>query len=1046
MESFSLKQGKKLKSKKYQKYIEGFTDTNDSPSDTLPYDTNTNSTTDTSNSTDPDIVEADELQAKIKDLLNQLNQVEAKTTDITDEYIDSTDPLKNTYLNKNIHFSNGQYGYVTGQSELKMYPTEKLYNANKGNHGCPADATDVNFAFPDKPKLGTSITISDRIKLILGIPIMKEGESCGYEGQNVYVDKLITNTTATYQGCYADNKNSPTMTFINGSPPKGANLINGNFDQHPTVDTYKYVSSSSDIPGWNIDAVLINWTDSNNLGFLQAPNGNFFISLQGASSIFQTILLDEGTYTLTWSSVGWTSNTTNKIQVYCNDYTIPINIDTSTPIFTYSPPTDNWTSYSTTINIETSQNYNIGFFGTNITEGNNSAAGIQNIILTNETYVSTGNETYDSCKKIAIDNGYQYFALQDVNSTKQTGFCSVTNNSIGATWYGESKVPVELNAIWSSNTNMNPNNPESGGKYAKLTKTGSLVVLDKNNAVIFTTPIPENTSSSYIGCYTDTGNRAMSNISDNKYIELDDCKQLAIDKGLTYYAVQDVKSSKDSNGNEVGIGWCAGSNSLDVSEKYGVAGNCAPMSKTDNRMGGRGWSNAIYSNSPDSPHFLTLNDNGSMVIHKGSNFFTSSKIWEATLTSPVQDKNPTRTAAKGKFKKIYMTSADDQILYPGDFIGSFYGSIYLIMQTDGNLVLYTTKLGTNCNNMGNDNLGGGENANALYKLDEIAFPDNMSKYGYINANSKLLEYPQDMLSNSYTSTTGYLSDNVQIVPGNNWTDGSSDETIINEATDACNKESKSSQFVINYNVSPSQYILTTGNTSLTKLSNGYTTYLKTQTLTNNHTCNKSINNIDTIQWENYLKGPNMTPDTTCSVGKLTTLQTKKEEYLRKQLEDTGNQLIAKLNIIEDKNNQMNTQMNSEGTQIREDIVKYQINAKKLLSYSNKQMKGGRQSGKEGYQNAYLDNIVDDSTIVSTQSIYMYLIWGIIATVIVIITIELFTNNFNKSLWKLVFLTVIITIMNLLFQDYALYINIIIVVLFVIKKRFKIMNKEAQGII
>ena len=100
---------------------------------------------------------------------------------------------------------------------------------------------------------------------------------------------------------------------------------------------------------------------------------------------------------------------------------------------------------------------------------------------------------------------------------------------------------------------------------------------------------------------------------------------------------------------------------------------------------------------------------------------------------------------------------------------------------------------------------------------------------------------------------------------------------------------------------------------------------------------------------------------------------------------------------------------------------------------------------EGYENAFVDNIVADSNINSTKGVYSYIIWSVIATVTVIITIELFTNERNTPLWKLVFLSVIIVIMNGLFREYALLVNILIVIMFVIRKKFKLMGTENNNV-
>jgi hypothetical protein len=1068
MEPFSLTQGKYFITNK--SYKESFTMPNIRHNTTNVATTDpAMATTDPATSTTDDTQEAINLQTQMEDLLTRLQSAQTDQASFTDKFstsVNANNTNTNTYLNKNIHFSNvDRYGYVTNQSELKMYTSNDLFEKNKGKHGCPSDYIESGFNFPTDPvpKLGQSIeTNISGVFVALGLPITKLGESCGYEGQNVYVNKLITNTNATYQGCYADDNNWKTMSFIGGSPPVEETFItNKNFSQsHLANDSYKYLTwDTITVPGWNFNCVLVN--NSTAWGYpIPYPNGNQCACIQTTQELWTAnwMSFSSGvTYTISFDACGRNccdgSGEANPINIGLEDNTF----------YSFNPPVNKWTNYSTTFTVDSQQNMRLSFKGT-WTASDRSTA-IQNVSINKGASSNSGGTyTYDMCKQAAIDNGYQYFALQDVNTEKKTGYCAVANNNIWPTRYGESKIPESTTAIWSSKTTKNVEISGSGGKYAKLTSTGSLAVYNATDAVIFTTTIPEDQTSGYIGCYADRSSRAMPNISNNKYIEIEDCHQLAIDNNLKYYALQDVKQARDENNNLVGIGWCAGSNDLSQSQKYGKA-NCGPMSSTDNRIGGRGWSNAIYSTSPDSPHYLILQADGNMCIYKGSRIFNQGIVWDSMQDTEniigeykLQDPNPSKSAAMGTFKRNYITNDDDQILEVGDFIGSPDGSTFLIMQDDGNLVLYTTKLVTNCLKLDSNNYedinGGGIGANALYKLDEVAFPDNMGKNGYVNGGSRVSEFPADMMMVSYGEPIqNKIGKNVQMIPGYNWTDGDVDPVKnIAIAKTACDNESTCNMILTHTSI-PGKYLIATGSTTELNDANAFTSILKTNTLDTtqiNSTCNKQPPiGIDTIQWEHYLKGLPMTKDTKCSIGKLESLKGKTIADLNAQLTDVSSKLIAKLNKIEDKNNKMNAQMDVGGKQIRIDVKKYKANAQKILTYS-KSMNPRRKNGSqtlEGFNvlNNNIDYMVSDSNIISNQGVYSYIIWSVIATVIVIITIELFTNERNTPLWKLVFLAVVIIIMNGLFHEYALLVNIIIVLMFVIRKKVKLMAKENNNV-
>ena len=141
-------------------------------------------------------------------------------------------------------------------------------------------------------------------------------------------------------------------------------------------------------------------------------------------------------------------------------------------------------------------------------------------------------------------------------------------------------------ALWASNTSGQP------GNSAILTTSGALSVINSGGTSVFST---DNSSApqggSYIGCYGDTGNRAMPNTSNNQYLSFDDCKNLGA--SYKYFATQNASN---------GMGWCAASNDLATATKYGQTSSCSKYG--DNWMGA-GWSNAIYSSGPDGSYFLS---------------------------------------------------------------------------------------------------------------------------------------------------------------------------------------------------------------------------------------------------------------------------------------------------------------------------------------------------------------------------------------------------------------------------------------------------------
>ena len=1010
------------------------------PDPAIPDSATTDSATPDSATTDPattdDTQEAVDLQAKMEDLLTRLQKAQTDEASFTTKFstsVNANDTNTNTYLNKNIHFSNvDRYGYVTNQSELKMYTSNDLFEKNKGKHGCPTDFIEAGFSFPTDPapKLGQSIeTDISSVFVALGLPITRLGESCGYEGQNVYVNKLITNTTATYQGCYTNN----STTFIGGDPPVAETFItNNNFSQSQIAnDSYKYLSwDTITVPGWNFNCFLVN--NSSAWGYpTPYPNGNQCASIQMTQELWSDWMsFSPGvTYTISFDACGRN----------CCDGSgeaNPINVGVEyTTFYSFTPPVNKWTKYSTTFTVDSQGSKRLSFKGT-WTASDRSTA-IQNVSINKGASSNSGGTyTYDMCKQAAIDNGYHYFGLQNVNTETKTGYCSVGNDAVGVSQKGTSFAVNKIIPLWDTKTN-------GSGQTVSLTNQGTLSVYDSAGTSIYNTDNSTAQPSNYLGCYGDSGARAMPYLqSGNQVYDLTKCQQKATDNGAApYFGLQNSTSGTNAQ--------CWLSSWIDGIRKYGKATNCTKLS--DGTYSGGGWSNAIYSLDPSSFYYLILQDDGNMCIYRGSgpNDYQGT-IWCSMTTGKQQKPNPAMTAEKSKYGKNWISSGST--LSAGEFVGSTDGSIYLIMQGDGNLVLYTSSVGENCSIIDSINYqdiyGGGIGANALYKLDKVAFPGNMGKNGYVNGGSRLSEYPADMMTFEYSEPIqNKIGRNVQMIPGYNWTDGT-----IDDATTACNNE-PTCNTILTHTSMPGKYLIAKGSTTDLTDANGYTSILKTNTVDKtqiNSTCNKqSPIGIDTIQWEHYLKGLPMTKDTKCSIGKLESLKGKTIADLKSQLTDVSSKLIDKLNKIEDKNNKMNAQMDVGGKQIRIDVKKYKENAQKILTYS-KSMNPRRKNDSqtlEGFNvlNNNIDYMVSDSNIVSTQGIYSYIIWSVIATVTVIITIELFTNERNTPLWKLVFLSVIIIIMNGLFREYALLVNILIVLMFVIMKKFKLMAKENNNV-
>ena len=868
----------------------------------------------------------------------------AKVSGVTNDYVDRVSS-NNSYLNKFIRWSdplaNGAIMYVTNQGVAKPINDKDILKSILGVNGCPDIKTIINISIPwDSSYTVFGTTIPTTPSLTVGTP-MKTGESCGKEGTNVYVDTLLTDTTATYKGCYADDSSSRAMSFIGGSPQVLASIVNGDFSQ-PAIkkDSYESITSVSKVPGWNFNCTLLN--NSSAWGYPKPyPNGNQCACIQSTAYMEQQIQLGIGSYTLSFMACGRPG--------YEGANTVDIQLNKTT-FFSVTPPTDKWTSYSTTFNVNTNGKNTIKFIGT-IESIYNSTA-FQGITVGGGS-TTNGKYTYDMCKNSAIDKGYKYFGLQNVNIETSMGYCAVSNDYVASTKNGESYVITGNIPLWDSKTYG------TDGTSASITDTGTLSVYDSTGATIFNTPVDSSlVSGGYIGCYKDKSMRAMTNTSSGKYVPLDECKKYAEDGDYSYYGAQN-KDGKDN-------GWCVASNDLKYSQKYGVANNC-----TKNSLGefvGGAWSNAIYSMDGAGVYFLILQDDGNMVVYKGTGpSDNQGAIWSSKTNGKQQKPDPLHTAAKGKYGQNWM--ATNSTLAKGDFIGSTDGSIFLLMQTDGNLVLYTSTNDINCKKMKDNNTGGGENANSLYEMSSVGIPSNMGKVAYIDSDSLLYPYPDSSLglSNDYSSYTNFSSSGHDI----------SGKSFSNATVDSCKTACNNMKNCYGFDFDKSNNVCyPKDNKMYPKGSKTSQTsvdlYVRKPKITNTPVgVTDKVLNIDSLTYNNYTKS-DKEMESSYGLSNANSVEKQQLDQLKTRLDQISQQLSDNTGVLNTDEIKVENQSTLQTQSIGNYLKEYKNTNNKIKNYTSNMN----------------DGIVRDSDINVLKENYNYYFWSILAVGTVLVTMNI----------------------------------------------------------
>jgi hypothetical protein len=908
---------------------------------------NTTDTTDNTNFTEQSNSVLDSVKITETDIQNKINlkkeynivlkKYKQKLHEVNrgiKDYMKRVNP-NNPFLNSNIRFSTGELAYVTNQGVVKLIPSPKILQRLLN---CPRKKV-VNASIPWLAEYNTPGTKIPTTPPLISGTKMVSGETCGNEGNNVYVDKLVTNPSTNFKGCYGDNKSDHVMTFIGGLPPSDNYIVNGNFEQ-PALsnNTWNYYLSSSAVPSWDFNnGVILN--NSNAWGYPKPyPNGSQCACVQQTASISQTINFSSGTYTLKFIATG-------------RDKSNPVDIQLNgTTFYSVTPPVYVWTNYSTTFNVTTSGNNTITFLGT--TSDSDKSTAFQGISISGESTNNSGTYSYEMCKNAAFDNGSQYFGLQSVNSETGLGYCSTGNDGVKVYQYGKSFVNTEGILLWSSNTNTT-------GSSASLTTEGTLSVFNPSGAAIFNTPLDVSNSlvlGGYLGCYTDKSNRTMTNYY-GKNKTLDECKTYAEDNKYAYYGFQNVNKSKNT-------GECRTSNDLSETTKYGLANSC--FQNSSNETVGSVWSNAVYSTDSISSYFLILQDDGNMCIYKGSGPDDNQGwIWCSKTNGQQEKPNPTYSAELGKYGKNWMAS--NSTLAAGDFIASTDGSIYLIMQTDGNLVLYTSKNAPNCKRMSDENMGGGTNANALYEVSPVGVPSLLGSLGYVDADSVLYSYPSSNkgLSDTYNKHENYDS------TGNDLSGKSITNSTVDNCQTICTDDTDCYGFTFQKSTntcfpkSSSSYPI-----SQRQMNTDYDLYARNPKLLNPPKgVPDTIVNIDSVSYNNYNNSGSQVGGP-YGISNINSTQKQELEQLQTRLDQISQQLVDDTGITSTNNTTVGTQSVNNINGLQDFLNDYNTTNQKIEQIGS------------------VDNILNDSDIKVLQENYTYLFWSILAVGTVLVTMNI----------------------------------------------------------
>jgi hypothetical protein len=944
-------------------------------------------------------VTLEELRKKYDDSLKQYQDLMASINKKTEEYLKRT--TNNPYLGKTIRFTGGHICYVTEQGVVRYIGTMEIWNSLAGKNGCGVTKTytDVSAKYPDSDVPGTHIP---ELNLILG-PHMQQGESCGNAGKNVYVNKLLNNPQEKYIGCYNDKAASSDVLIV--PVMNSSNNVNGfrsysssNYTNNNGIWGPWAAFNRRDDPYWHSDV----GSKFNYNGTTGEYTGKFSINAtlkNNSKAVIKGEVLQinmpgvdtpqEQTYALTkyelkgrqgccgnpnarspnsWYILGYSKGIWYEVDIKVNQ---ALSYEMRTYYISEPKP------YAAYLIITT----NCGNPGDKT--GNRYCVQIaQWNLYTNSDYSfndskrsmiwdpsTIGYTDFETCKTYASQNGYKYFGMQDAKSDG-TAACLVSNDLAKSKMYGKGYI-FKPNVLWHTNTG------NGRGAVALLNNQGSLVVNNSSGAAVWSSP--SGSPIGYLGCYGDAGDRAMTLFNGGKQnYDYSLCVGEAYKGKYKYFGLQNSTSGKNAQ--------CALSNDINRTMRYGKANNCTKIS--DGTWSGGGWSNAVYSMDSMINSFLILQDDGNMCVYRGTSpSDNQGYIWGTQTNGKQKDKNSAFTAEKSKFGKNWIPNGTT--LAAGDFIGSNNGSIYLLMQTDGNLVLYTSERTDGCSANSSGKQMGGSWMNALYEFASSGFEKNVGKLGFIDENDVLYEYP----SNNAELTKSYTKFPKFDAYGADLTASAYGGATKEQCQTTCDNKKDCYGFAYDfqnkacYPKSSAMWPYGGGSRTLSNVD----TYVRGQIPSSvpSGATNDTMN-IDSAQYQFYNKGSPLPKQ----YGLINVTEAEKEQLskleviMKQQSDDISNYI-----------NKFNTGTNTSETQADKNLQgldQYQTDMQKTTNQINT-LNSTSDTIKESFNNyGYIANnnlnkILQDSDIGVLQKNYEYLLWTILAAGSVLITMNISKN-------------------------------------------------------
>jgi len=556
---------------------------------------------------------------------------------------------------------------------------------------------------------------------------------------------------------------------------------------------------------------------------------------------------------------------------------------------------------------------------------------------------------------------------------------------------------------------------------------------------VYVSSVVSKPTTTYVGCYTDSAsNPAMTAVNNGAQIyNYNTCMQAAIDKGSSYFALQNADSTN-------GTATCMISSDIGTAQQYGVASSNCPTG-SDNYVYGGTNINAVYK-TPDAVYVDTFIDNPNRAmtsVSNGSRTFTYDTCKQAAIDANqqffgLQNLNENTQKAQCFIGNDYSTVSKYGSARKGKTIkgkdrkkygGGWANAVYQITTTDGN---YIGCYKDDPTKPAMEVVNGGANTYSFSSCQQEAITLGKSYFGlqggtagssqcFVSNNlTEVKQYGLSLPCSKQADQTiagnanvnaiyqlnqvgnpidmgkiGYVDENTLLSeypssmltpgttynkisnydsPGNDLDGNPLQNSSVSDCTTSCNNSSSCVGFAFD----------NATNNCWLKNSNAYpkgervpnpTTdyYVRQLNINNANSCSKTVSNVDSLQWEKYPK-------------KSSKMTPKTPCGYGSNVEDTQ----VKLSTLEKQIQNITSKIVGVIEKIEDQNINVNQNISTTDTTLDDYIKKYKNIASQIVQNDIPTQkiIVEDSDVYVLQENYSYMFWSILAIISVIVAMNL----------------------------------------------------------